>query len=55
MSLGLSRLLSPMTQPDEIVGVLMPNAAATLGLLLALSAARRVPAMLNYTAGVDGV
>jgi len=33
----------------------MPNAAATLGLLLGLSAARRVPAMLNYTAGIDGV
>ena len=55
MSLGLSRLLAPMTKVDEIVGVLMPNAAATLGLLLGLSAARRVPAMLNYTAGVDGV
>jgi acyl-[acyl-carrier-protein]-phospholipid O-acyltransferase / long-chain-fatty-acid--[acyl-carrier-protein] ligase len=55
MSLGLSRLLTPMTQVDEMVGVLMPNAAATLGLLLGLSAARRVPAMLNYTAGIDGV
>jgi acyl-[acyl-carrier-protein]-phospholipid O-acyltransferase / long-chain-fatty-acid--[acyl-carrier-protein] ligase len=55
MSLGLSRLLAPMTKVDEMVGVLMPNAAATLGLLLGLSAARRVPAMLNYTAGVDGV
>jgi acyl-[acyl-carrier-protein]-phospholipid O-acyltransferase / long-chain-fatty-acid--[acyl-carrier-protein] ligase len=55
MSLGLSRLLAPMTRVDEMVGVLMPNAAATLGLLLGLSAARRVPAMLNYTAGIDGV
>ena len=55
MSLGLSRLLIPMTKRDEMVGVLMPNAAATLGLLLGLSAARRVPAMLNYTAGIDGV
>jgi acyl-[acyl-carrier-protein]-phospholipid O-acyltransferase / long-chain-fatty-acid--[acyl-carrier-protein] ligase len=55
MALGLRRLLTPLTQPDEVVGVLMPNAAATLGLLLGLSAARRVPAMLNYTAGIDGV
>jgi acyl-[acyl-carrier-protein]-phospholipid O-acyltransferase / long-chain-fatty-acid--[acyl-carrier-protein] ligase len=55
MSLGLGRLLAPMTKADEMVGVLMPNAAATLGLLLGLSAARRVPAMLNYTAGIDGV
>lgn len=55
MSLGLSRLLTPMTKPDEAVGVLMPNAAATLALLLGLSAAKRVPAMLNYTAGLDGL
>jgi acyl-[acyl-carrier-protein]-phospholipid O-acyltransferase/long-chain-fatty-acid--[acyl-carrier-protein] ligase len=55
MSLALNRLLIRMTKPDEIVGVLMPNAAPTLGLLLGLSSARRVPAMLNYTAGTDGV
>jgi acyl-[acyl-carrier-protein]-phospholipid O-acyltransferase/long-chain-fatty-acid--[acyl-carrier-protein] ligase len=55
MALGLSRLLTKLTEVDEIVGVLMPNAAPTLGLILGLSAARRVPAMLNYTAGADGV
>jgi len=55
MSLGLSRLLTQLTEVDEIVGVLMPNAAPTLGLILGLSAARRVPAMLNYTAGADGI
>jgi acyl-[acyl-carrier-protein]-phospholipid O-acyltransferase/long-chain-fatty-acid--[acyl-carrier-protein] ligase len=55
MALGLSRLLTKLTLVDEIVGVLMPNAAPTLGLILGLSAARRVPAMLNYTAGSDGI
>jgi len=55
MSLGFSRLLTRLTLVDEIVGVLMPNAAPTLGLILGLSAARRVPALLNYTAGADGV
>jgi acyl-[acyl-carrier-protein]-phospholipid O-acyltransferase/long-chain-fatty-acid--[acyl-carrier-protein] ligase len=55
MALGLSRLLRRHTEPDERVGVLMPNAAPTLGLILGLSAARRVPAMLNYTAGPDGI
>jgi acyl-[acyl-carrier-protein]-phospholipid O-acyltransferase/long-chain-fatty-acid--[acyl-carrier-protein] ligase len=55
MALGLSRLLTKLTEVDEIVGVLMPNAAPTLGLILGLSAARRVPAMLNYTAGADGI
>ena len=55
MSLGLGRLLSALTQPDEIVGVLMPNAAPTLGLLLGLSVTKRVPAFLNYTAGPEGL
>jgi acyl-[acyl-carrier-protein]-phospholipid O-acyltransferase/long-chain-fatty-acid--[acyl-carrier-protein] ligase len=55
MALGLSRLVSRLTQKDEIVGVLMPNAAPTLGLIMGMSAARRVPAMLNYTAGPDGL
>src|SRR6202453_185075 len=55
MSLALARILRPMTQEDEIIGVMPPNAAPTLGLILGLSAIRRVPAMLNYTAGVDGI
>src|ERR1700728_3471183 len=55
MSLALARILRPMTQEDEIIGVMTPNAAPTLGLILGLSAIRRVPAMLNYTAGVDGI
>lgn len=55
MSLALQRLLSRLTAPGETVGVLTPNAAPTLGLVLALSAGRRVPAMLNYTAGPEGL
>ena len=55
MALGLGRLLSRHTQPGEIVGVLSPNAAPTLGLLLGLSLNARIPAMLNYTAGKDGL
>ena len=55
MALAMQRLLTPRTASGEIVGVLMPNAAPTLSLLLGLSAAKRVPAMLNYTAGALGV
>lgn len=55
MALGLQRLLSRLTTPGEVVGVLTPNAAPTLGLVLALSAGQRVPALLNYTAGPDGL
>jgi len=55
MALALGRLLEPLTRQDETVGVVMPNAAPTLGLILGLSARRRVPAMLNYTAGPEGI
>ncbi|HET9388865.1 MAG TPA: bifunctional acyl-ACP--phospholipid O-acyltransferase/long-chain-fatty-acid--ACP ligase [Steroidobacteraceae bacterium] len=55
MSLGLARLMSSQTRQGEMVGVLTPNAAPTLGLILGLSATGRVPALLNYTAGPAGV
>lgn len=55
MALALARWMRTVTYEGEIVGVLTPNAAPTLGLILALSATKRIPAMLNYTAGVDGM
>ena len=55
MALGLGRLMSSSTVPGEMVGVMTPNAAPTLGLVLGLSATGRVPAMLNYTAGAEGL
>ncbi|MBN9660494.1 MAG: AMP-binding protein [Acidobacteria bacterium] len=54
-SLALGRLVSKITAENEVVGVLMPNAAATLCLALGLFGIRRIPAMLNFTAGVDGM
>lgn len=54
-SLALGRLVSKITAENEVVGVLMPNAAATLCLALGLFGVRRIPAMLNFTAGVDGM
>jgi acyl-[acyl-carrier-protein]-phospholipid O-acyltransferase/long-chain-fatty-acid--[acyl-carrier-protein] ligase len=55
MTLVLGRLASRVTRPDERVGLLLPNLAPTLGLFLGLVSQRRVPAMLNYTAGVDAM
>jgi acyl-[acyl-carrier-protein]-phospholipid O-acyltransferase/long-chain-fatty-acid--[acyl-carrier-protein] ligase len=55
MALGLARLTMPLTQRGEVVGVVMPNAAPALGLILGLSGSGRVPALLNYTAGPEGV
>ncbi|MFN3985615.1 MAG: bifunctional acyl-ACP--phospholipid O-acyltransferase/long-chain-fatty-acid--ACP ligase [Rhodocyclaceae bacterium] len=55
MSLALGRLVARETGEDEHVGVLLPNLAPTLALVFGLSAQRRVPAMLNYTAGVEAM
>lgn len=55
MTLMLGRVAGRMTQPGERVGLLLPNMAPTVGLFLGLTALGRVPAMLNYTAGVDGM
>ena len=54
-SLALGRLVSKLSAKDEVVGVMMPNASATLALVLGLFATRRVPAMLNFTAGLDAM
>lgn len=54
-SLALGRLIAKNTAEGETVGVLMPNVATTVSLVLGMSAMRRTPAMLNYTAGALGM
>ncbi|MEO5364561.1 MAG: AMP-binding protein, partial [Magnetococcus sp. DMHC-8] len=58
MTLMLGRLVeraTPEVGPGERIGLLLPNLAPTLALVFGLSARQRVPAMLNYTAGSDGL
>jgi acyl-[acyl-carrier-protein]-phospholipid O-acyltransferase/long-chain-fatty-acid--[acyl-carrier-protein] ligase len=58
MALMLARLAlraAGPTKAGERIGVLLPNLAPTIGLILGLTARRRVPAMLNYTAGLDAL
>jgi len=55
MALMLGRLAARATAAGDVVGILMPNLAPTLGLIFGLTARRRVPAMLNYTAGTEGM
>nr|MBL8454652.1 bifunctional acyl-ACP--phospholipid O-acyltransferase/long-chain-fatty-acid--ACP ligase [Zoogloeaceae bacterium] len=55
MALALGRLVARESRDGENVGILLPNLAPTLGLVMGLSAFRRVPAMLNYTAGTDAM
>jgi acyl-[acyl-carrier-protein]-phospholipid O-acyltransferase / long-chain-fatty-acid--[acyl-carrier-protein] ligase len=54
-SLALGRLSAKITRPGETVGVLMPNVTNTICLIFGMSAFKRVPAMLNYTAGSAGL
>jgi acyl-[acyl-carrier-protein]-phospholipid O-acyltransferase / long-chain-fatty-acid--[acyl-carrier-protein] ligase len=46
MALGVVRLTRSLTRAGEIVGVMLPNTASTLGVILGLSGSGRVPAML---------
>jgi acyl-[acyl-carrier-protein]-phospholipid O-acyltransferase/long-chain-fatty-acid--[acyl-carrier-protein] ligase len=55
MALALGRLVARESRPGEKVGLLLPNLAPTLGLIFGLSAQGRTAAMLNYTAGVEGM
>lgn len=54
-SLALGRLTAKVSREGETIGVLMPNVSTTIALIFGLSALRRVPAMLNYTAGTAGL
>jgi acyl-[acyl-carrier-protein]-phospholipid O-acyltransferase/long-chain-fatty-acid--[acyl-carrier-protein] ligase len=54
-TLALGRLLSRQSAAEETVGVLLPNLSVSLAVILGLSARGRVPAMLNYSAGVEAL
>lgn len=54
-SLALGKIVKKVSQPNEAVGVLMPNITNTIGLLLGMMAFNRIPALLNYTAGTSGM
>jgi len=51
----LGESIARNTQRGERVGVLLPTAVSTVVTLMALFAYGRVPAMLNFTAGLRGI
>jgi acyl-[acyl-carrier-protein]-phospholipid O-acyltransferase / long-chain-fatty-acid--[acyl-carrier-protein] ligase len=51
----LAKLFAQNTTPREYVGLLLPNTVATLIAFFALQLRGRVPAMLNFTAGAQGI
>lgn len=54
-TLALGRMVNKISVADEKIGVLLPNVTSTICLIFGMSAMRRVPAMLNYTAGTAGM
>ncbi|OCG34836.1 bifunctional 2-acylglycerophosphoethanolamine acyltransferase/acyl-ACP synthetase [Gilliamella sp. Fer2-1] len=53
--IGISCIITKITQKKERVGVLLPNATITVATIFGLSVKNRIPAMLNYTAGTKGL
>lgn len=51
----LARLLKNQSSPGEHVGLLLPNANATVITFMALQCLGRVTAMLNYTSGAQAI
>ena len=52
---ALSAPLKRKSNPRETIGILLPTGAATVFSLLAIHAAGRIPAMLNFTAGIKNL
>lgn len=51
----LARAMGRQGDPGENIGVLLPNVAATAVMFMALQYLGRIPAMLNYTIGGQGL
>lgn len=54
-ALVVTRLVGRISEPGEHLGVLLPTMTSTTVVFLGLSAAGRVPAMLNFTVGAAGM
>lgn len=53
--LALGRIATRLAKEGEVLGVLMPNISTTVCLLLGMTAMRRTPAIINYTAGGEAM
>ncbi len=54
-SMVLGRHLASETEAGQYVGVMLPNAAPTAVVFFGLQAFGRVPAMINFTAGLNAI
>lgn len=54
-AISLAYAFNRLTRPGEYVGILLPNTAATVTAMLGLQCCGRVPAMINYSVGFQGI
>ncbi len=53
--LALGEKLAKLSSAGEVVGVLLPGSIATVGVFFGLNSRGRIPAMLNYGAGLNNL
>lgn len=53
--LGAGKMLTHYTKEKEVVGILLPNVITTPAIIFGLNIFNRIPAMLNYTLGSQGL
>lgn len=53
--MALALVLERSVPANAVVGILLPGSIATVALMLAAQLGNRLPAMLNYTAGLKGL
>lgn len=53
--LAVQRIAGKISNAGDRVGVLLPNSTGTAAVVLGLSSGGRIPAMLNFTAGAEGM
>jgi acyl-[acyl-carrier-protein]-phospholipid O-acyltransferase/long-chain-fatty-acid--[acyl-carrier-protein] ligase len=54
-SIGVGKIVEKFTNEKEIIGILLPNTITTVASIFGLNLIDRIPAMLNFTVGKDGI